>query len=893
MVKMSLSALRKLLPPSHSPSSPSHAPFLSLSPTSGTRRDRIALLDRTTAFLSTGTSSNCVQLSRDESIAALLHSYLTQSSHAPILSSLSSLLSTPLLSSIASAIQRTPDRAKRQLSSLVTPHYHRSTLKALNFPLSPSAYTTAQRHARINGVGSPPPCSPLPPSKQPPSPSTLQSLANFLDSHSQPAACRTVKVNKCVVPARILSHQYAELHREWLASQSSLLSLTSFIRAVRSLRVYKPVSKRMTDMCDHCMEGRRHDALLRKRLQQHQQPSCPFAMQVQQLLEQYQATDAVPPVPSTVELPPCSCSDVSEDDVTAARALLPVVCFYFHHRVLKEQRHQLYSQQQTDLTSSDDRVVITLDYKQNIKLNVGPEEESHRFYAQAHRTVLGFLCQYKDRATGRLVNHYVDYISPCLTHDAAFVLECLQDLVVTFLLPRGLHHLDVWTDCGAHFRCKEMLAGVCAQLPIACRSLNVPLTANLHYFMEKHGKSAVDGHFSLLSRWLREAAAQHDIVSTADLKHALVQQSTAHLQATRSTKLPDHRCNFRFYTPLCQQHSGAYHESLAPASSDPVHNAWPSDTAVCTGLGTAVVGPSLSLDGDELEASVTVLDEDGDVQMSESQWASQPSDCSFTSIASSPPSFSPLPSYDSESLDEAAADDVVAVAAADADAPMGEEERVTVFSDLPVLSVIGAASAERRTSGAAADVPAAMHSRVEGRVHCTRPHRRRPSIEMPRSSSIALNTHYDWSCSSLPEVTLPPSSVSCSSSSSSCSSSSSSSSFPSSSSSSTAVPMKKVTTADIHKAIAAQPSSCPVTLSVSVLPDSPVWPEQSKSAMFQSELCTSKEYISFAPRLQAMPDVVLHPHAHSAMRKRLQSTHDAISYIEALKACDMAEAFPN
>ena len=76
-----------------------------------------------------------------------------------------------------------------------------------------------------------------------------------------------------------------------------------------------------------------------------------------------------------------------------------------------------------------------------------------------------------------------------------------------------------------------------------------------------------------------------------------------------------------------------------------------------------------------------------------------------------------------------------------------------------------------------------------------------------------------------------------------------------------------------------------------MLPDSPVWPEQSLSAIFQSEWCIDKEYISFAPRLRAMPDVVLHPHAHSAMHKRLQSTHDTISYIKALKACDMAEAF--
>src|SRR5271154_800981 len=119
---MTLSALRKLLPPSHSPSFPSHAPFLSLSLTSGTRRDRIALLDRTAAFLSTGTSSLSVHPSRDESIAALLHSYLIQPTHAPILSSLSSLISAPILSSIACAVEKAPDRCKPQLSSLVTPH---------------------------------------------------------------------------------------------------------------------------------------------------------------------------------------------------------------------------------------------------------------------------------------------------------------------------------------------------------------------------------------------------------------------------------------------------------------------------------------------------------------------------------------------------------------------------------------------------------------------------------------------------------------------------------------------------------------------------------------------------------------------------------------------------
>ena len=105
--------------------------------------------------------------------------------------------------------------------------------------------------------------------------------------------------------------------------------------------------------------------------------------------------------------------------------------------------------------------------------------------------------------------------------------------------------------------------------------------------------------------------------------------------------------------------------------------------------------------------------------------------------------------------------------------------------------------------------------------------------------------------------------------------------------------MEQVTTEELAHSIAQLPSPLSVTLSVAVLPDSPVWPEQSVSTVFQSELCTTKEYIAFAPRLRAMSDVVSHPHAHSAMRKRLQSAHNTISYMQALRACGMAAAFPD
>jgi hypothetical protein len=279
---MSISALRKLLSLAP-PCSASHASISTLSPHSGTRRDRVALFGRVASFLSTGTSTAAAQASHHD-IATLLRSYLTQSQHASILSSLRDLLSSPVLDSIAAAVQRASDRDKRQLTSLVTPHYHRKTLQAMNFPISSTSYTTAQRHARTVGAGAPSPPPSLPPSKQPPSPATMQSLTTFLDAHSQPAACRTVKVKGVVTPARILSHTHAELHREWKEEgNGGLLSLSAFIRAVKSLCAYKPISKRATDMCDHCVEGRHHDHFLTKRLDQHQ-PSCSFVSAIRSVV---------------------------------------------------------------------------------------------------------------------------------------------------------------------------------------------------------------------------------------------------------------------------------------------------------------------------------------------------------------------------------------------------------------------------------------------------------------------------------------------------------------------------------------------------------------------------------------------------------------------------------
>ena len=415
-------------------------------------------------------------------------------------------------------------------------------------------------------------------------------------------------------PARILQLTYSELHRAWLQQHSGVLrSQSAFNAAIKALRVYKRVSKRSTDMCDHCMEGQRHQAALDRQLLQHRS-TCMFAFTVRQQLLLMQSTSAVPPAPSTVQAAvdssPCRCDLLQPTDVNATLALLPVVCFYLHHRSIKQQVLSEYKRQQA--TVQPGHVIITLDYKQNIAVNVAPDEASRVFYHQSQRTVLGFLLQYIDPSTGRLHNHYVDVISPSLTHDATFALECLQRIIQLHVLPHALHTMHVWCDSGRHFRCSEFAAGVTCTLPALYRVHR--LSTHLRYFAEKHGKSAVDGHFSLLSRWLKQPAAQQQILTTTQLIDALRQQAASHLRAIRRNGTPTHTVTFMSYHPPCQQHADSEHDSLITAPNSALLHSSPS----MDGDGDVCMHPSASSTVSAAAAAVSWddhLDDDGDVTM--------------------------------------------------------------------------------------------------------------------------------------------------------------------------------------------------------------------------------------------------------------------------------------
>ena len=156
-----------------------------------------------------------------------------------------------------------------------------------------------------------------------------------------------------------------------------------------------------------------------------------------------------------------------------------------------------------------------------------------------------------------------------------------------------------------------------------------------------------------------------------------------------------------------------------------------------------------------------------------------------------------------------------------------------------------------------------QYSRIEGRVQCTRPPSLVPSLKLLSKSPITLNTHYHWRAASLPASLSPPS---------------------------IAVSNNHYNTSISAPPLpSTPPPPCPVTLVASVVSRSPVWCEQSIRAHYQLEPC-NKQYISFAPRLQAMPDIVMHKNCMSTMQKRLTSLQQVFPKLTAKQALQIVQS---
>jgi hypothetical protein len=89
-------------------------------------------------------------------------------------------------------------------------------------------------------------------------------------------------------------------------------------------------------------------------------------------------------------------------------------------------------------------------------------------------------------------------------------LECFREI--------DRHSYIIWTDCGPHFRCAEMMHYCFKEL------LDFKIKVSLNYFCEKHGKSSRDQHFSVVSHFIRKESMIRRLTSSQDICDAIERQ---------------------------------------------------------------------------------------------------------------------------------------------------------------------------------------------------------------------------------------------------------------------------------------------------------------------------------------------------------------------------------
>ncbi|PVV01708.1 hypothetical protein BB560_003862, partial [Smittium megazygosporum] len=106
-----------------------------------------------------------------------------------------------------------------------------------------------------------------------------------------------------------------------------------------------------------------------------------------------------------------------------------------------------------------------------------------------------------------------------------------------------LQKIHLWSDSGAHFKNSDYIYAIFKEL----QSIYMGKMFSLNFFLENHGKSDVDGHFGVLSRWFRDAEKKQDILSIEDLVTCFEQKSSQN-RSTRGLDANDEAYKFYIYS---------------------------------------------------------------------------------------------------------------------------------------------------------------------------------------------------------------------------------------------------------------------------------------------------------------------------------------------------------
>jgi hypothetical protein len=177
--------------------------------------------------------------------------------------------------------------------------------------------------------------------------------------------------------------------------------------------------------------------------------------------------------------------------------------FEFHETIWR-QRQQDYDAEVASLVEG--KCMLVMDFKANISLGKGPEQDADVFFKAPQRTVFGIVGFFKKENETHKITFNV--VSPILNHDSTMVRDILQKVLKHKTFQQfNVHTVSFWMDNAPnHFRTREMYATMLEINDFLNQDSNRPtgqrlrVNVEFNYFAEYHGKSVCDQFFGVLAK---------------------------------------------------------------------------------------------------------------------------------------------------------------------------------------------------------------------------------------------------------------------------------------------------------------------------------------------------------------------------------------------------------
>ena len=474
-----------------------------------------------------------------------------------------------VISNIAIKYNLSNDQMKPQVASLLSP-MPLNNIRRHGFLISSSSYKHSQSHAIKHGAGEPAAVI-QPAAKKPATEHELTALHAFLTDNSQAAANRTVADGK---PAMIMNHHVNQMHSLWCnfvadrPSTGRKFHVTHFRKLVKRMKVFKRPQGKASDMCPTCNRGKKTVSEVRSMMNRHSDQQCIVRNHISSLLDlgtesASSITDAQERVRVRTKniLDSCEQANLSEAEFTAKfgltnpSSIIPCnciestsvsrlhemtdsLCYYYHHYHLKDQRRHEHEQEIKALQPG--KLLIIFDFKANLIINRGPVEVGLRYFNRKQQSLMGFAVYERLKDNYKTLRmYYIDVISNCLSHDSHAAWEQTKIAVDKALTGAKtlVTEISFWCDNGGHFLSHDFTTHITADVPeiiekyliaqkVSDRSIMIPaiIPVTMNLFVESHGKSTVDSHFSVTGSYLDDIVAVRDVNTTSQLITCLQQR---------------------------------------------------------------------------------------------------------------------------------------------------------------------------------------------------------------------------------------------------------------------------------------------------------------------------------------------------------------------------------